>query len=139
MSIVPATADVTANERETVACVLTEGQTADYLAMRDRGTSHNLALICLTRHAPGIRCPDKRLRLTDSSSMLGRKALRTGQYMDALARPEVVKRLGSDPGAYVDSRREAERRATELGLEIVDRADIESAMDADERKHLGQD
>jgi hypothetical protein len=119
---------VTQEELQGVARTLTRGQLDRYLKSRQAGDSPRLALVIATRQFPAVNRKEEMWRLKDSSQQQGRKALRSGHYMETMADPAAVKQHGSDPRAYVESMKEARELAERRGLQIIDRAEIEADL-----------
>ena len=92
----------------------------EYVNYRAAGSSHNFALMCAARQAPGQVCTDERWAGENSGK---------GKYQHGFVRKQFKGKTDKeihegkgDPMAYVSSRAEAERRANQLGLVITGNA-----------------
>jgi hypothetical protein len=101
---------------DTVAELAPE-QRAEYARLRAQGQSHNIAVMLASCEAPTTNRTDDRWRSSDERREHGRRAP-LGKYQPGLAR------FPGDPLAFVRSRAEAQRRAEEMDLEIIDPSDI---------------
>jgi hypothetical protein len=92
---------------------LSEGDFAHYQRCREKGSSHNMAMILASGKAPGSDRTDERWRLTRDPEAHARGLKGPGKYQPGLAR------FPGDPEAVVSSRGDAERVAKKRGWTIT--------------------
>lgn len=89
-------------------------QVARYFECRDRGDSHNWALMVASDSWPRIATRDDRWGRCNDGKRMGVRGVR-GKYQPALAE------FPGDPQAFCESMGDARRRADQLGVTITDR------------------
>ena len=85
-------------------------QVKEYTRLRDKGESHNFAIMLATQKMPGLGNRDNRWNLRQDGKEMGVTGVR-GAYQPALAR------YTGDPLAFCESMGDAKRRCDQLSFE----------------------